>query len=533
MILQQMMLITEFLFCASLLLLSKEVSCLSDARPPSSERTFQSSVIDSIIDTLTPLLKDKNLAKIFTNCFPNTLDTTVYYHTPSSSFNEGNVNSLTLDTFIITGDIPALWLRDSANQIVPYLPYGPKDGKLQSLFQGLISRHARSILIDPFANSFNFNASGEGHQDDMRTPRMTPSVFEGKYEIDSLCAFFKVSYWHWRFSGDSVLDRYGDFEWIPAVEKALNTIEIMQVDDGKSSSPPYLFQRLTSVASDTLIMNGRGPPSKPTGLSRSLFRPSDDAVSLPYNIPDNAMACVEVKHIMELLERINSFVSSDKTVAETGAMELRINKILLQAKEISSAICSSLSSIITSRGKATQSDVIPYEVDGYGSEYFMDDANIPSLLSLPTVGFMSSSHPSYKTTRSYVLSTKNPYFFSGSDANGVGGPHIGYNYSWPMAIITRAMTSDSDEEINECLSMLVKSSADTGFMHESFNVNNVNDYTRDWFAWANGLFGEMVLQLVVTKPHLVLIDDEASIKLAQSVVFAPVSLLSQQEAIHS
>jgi meiotically up-regulated gene 157 (Mug157) protein len=250
---------------------------LPDARPSLEKRTFQSPAIENLISTLTPLFVNPDMAMLFSNCLPNTLDTTVSFHSPQGS--------TPLDSFIITGDIDALWLRDSGNQVVPYLPYGPSDPALQSLFEGLIARHANSVLIDPFANSFNFNASGDGHQSDRRTPAMTRAVFEGKYEIDSLAAFLKLSYWHWRFSGDEALVRFATDKWLSAVDKLLDTVQTMQRDTGKAPSPPYKFQRDTTEALDTLMMQGRGPPARPNGFTRSLFRPSDDAVTLPYNIP--------------------------------------------------------------------------------------------------------------------------------------------------------------------------------------------------------------------------------------------------------
>lgn len=194
-------------------------SSMPSIRPPLAERTFVSPLMDNLISSLTPLFKDKDLATLFSNCFPNTLDTTIFFHSPPE--NADDLSSL--DSFVITGDIPALWLRDSTNQVIPYLPYGPKDSSLQYLFEGLISRQAKSINIDSFANSFNFNASGDGHQDDVRTPAMSPSVFEGKYEIDSLCAFLKLSYWQWKFSGDLSLQRFASSIWLDAVAKTLST----------------------------------------------------------------------------------------------------------------------------------------------------------------------------------------------------------------------------------------------------------------------------------------------------------------------
>jgi len=352
---------------------------------------------------------------------------------------------------------------------------------------------------------------------------MTARVFEGKYEIDSLCAFLKLSYWHWRYSGDEALLRYADSVWITAVSRLLDTVEVMQLDDGRSSDPPYLFQRLTSEPLDSLIVRGRGPASRPNGLSRSLFRPSDDAVTLPYNIPGNAMACVELNHVQELILVLISMVKIDVE---------QLNRLLARSQQISYSICSALSDILNEASRS--GSPIPFEVDGFGSKHFMDDANIPSLLSLPVLGYLSGASKNYRDTRDSVLSARNPFYFEGSVARGVGGPHVGYNYTWPMSIITQAMTSDSDEEIRTCLSMLVASSAGTGLMHESFNVNDADDYTRDWFAWVNGLLGDLILFLVDTRPHLVLLEGDqydAALRQARRLVVPPVSSLAQQETI--
>eukprot|EP01036_Dinobryon_divergens_P024671 gene24671-33142_t len=494
---------------------------ITDNRPLPSDRKFTSVVIDDLLKSLTPYFKNQDLAQLFVNCLPNTLDTTVYF---SGDITVGN--DMMKDSFVITGDITALWLRDSMNQVMPYIPYASQDPELLSMVEGLIGRHARSVMIDSFANAYNFNASGDGHQSDVRTPPMTASIFEGKYEIDSLCAFLKLSYWTWKLTSDQVLFRMAispskavdesDSEWLRAVEKTIDTIRTMQLDDGKSKDHvAYMFQRNTVDPTDSLMMGGRGPPGLPNGLSRSAFRPSDDACTLPYNIPGNAMACVELGHVQEMLRRL---VSSD-------SKSRRIESLLSSAASLQSTICNSLTSLVAAAEKDT--GVLPYEVDGYGDAYHMDDANVPSLLSLPLLGFLSADHPVYRATRQFSLSARNPYFFNGTAGQGVGSPHgRGYNYTWPIGIVVRAMTSDSDEEIQHCLDMLVRSAKDTGFMHESFNVDDPSDFTRSWFAWANGLFGELILQLIVQRPHMILVSGPQAAAAAQAVQ-PPVSMLSQ------
>jgi meiotically up-regulated gene 157 (Mug157) protein len=484
-----------------------------DQRPSYEKRTYHSKSIDNLIDQLKPLFITSDLATAFSNCLPNTLDTTVSYVTSNPSA----VASSDLDSFVITGDIDALWLRDSMNQVLPYVPYARDDEELQYLFEGLINRHAKSVIIDPFANAFNFNSSGAGHQSDRRTPPMKPSVFEGKYEIDSICAFLKLSYWYWKSVGDQSLVKFVDDRWLSAVQTALNTISIMQKDSGQLSNPPYLFQRLTTQSTDTLMMSGRGPPNKAIGLTRSLFRPSDDAVTLPLNIPGNAMTCVELTHLVSLLEAVK--------VSEINVSLATVESLITDAKSIGERICRIL------EGYTRTGNPLPYEIDGYGGEYFMDDANVPSLLSLPVLGFVAPSNKAYTSTRNLVLSSSNPFYYSGTAANGIGGPHVGTNFTWPMSIIMRAMTSTNEEEIRNCLDMLLKNTAGTGLMHESFNVNNGNDYTRSWFAWANGLFGELILQLIQTHPTLVLQSDPAVVSKAQSLVKPTVSIMAQTSPV--
>ena len=293
-------------------------------------------------------------------------------------------------------------------------------------------------------------------------------------------------------------------------------VETMQSDNGQLSNPPYLFQRLTTSATDTLMMGGRGTPNAITGLTRSLFRPSDDAVTFPLNIPGNAMICVEITHAVSMLKQLQKVSAQNQDL---------VAALLVSAEKIGGTICSALKQIVDGQQS------LPYEIDGYGGANFMDDANVPSLLSLPVLGFLSSENEAYKKTRANVLSLNNPFFYAGKVANGIGGPHVGTNMTWPMSIIVRAMTSSDEAEIKTCLEMLVTNTAGTGLMHESFNVNDGNDFTRSWFAWANGLFGELVLQLVHTHPTLVLRDDPQVIQQAQSLVKTPIVLQAQKDVL--
>ena len=145
-------------------------------------------------------------------------------------------------------------------------------------------------------------------------------------------------------------------------------------------------------------------------------------------------------------------------------------------------------------------EIWAYEVDGYGNVLMMDDANAPGLLSLAYLNTSAMGDPVYRRTRAFALSDANPYFFHGTAADGIGGPHIGLNAMWPMSIMFRAFTSTSDAEIRQCLRWLRDTTAGKGFMHESFNKDNPAEFTRAWFAWANTLFGELLLTLADERP---------------------------------
>jgi meiotically up-regulated gene 157 (Mug157) protein len=235
------------------------------------------------------------------------------------------------------------------------------------------------------------------------------------------------------------------------------------------------------------------------------------------------MICVELNHLLQLLDVLSQ---SSAVAPSTKAQAVSLHA---QARLMARGLCAVLDEELRAADRAEAS--LPYEIDGFGGRFYMDDANVPSLLALPTLGYLGTDNAAYQRTRAAVLSSSNPYYFSGAEGAGIGGPHEGVNMTWPMAIITQAMTSSDDDEIKWCLDLLVRSSAGTGLMHEAFNVDDVKDYTRSWFAWANGLMGELLLQLIVAKPHLVLIDDADAISTAQAAVAVPISLASQQEVL--
>jgi len=468
-------------------------------RPKEKERTFRSSIIDSVVSDISSRLKDPILAQIFENCFPNTLDTTVQ---------EWRNTSGDEDAFIVTGDIHAQWLRDSTNQVLPYIRYAPQDPNLASLICGLIHRQANEILNYPFGNAFNVEDSTEGHQDHVNPPK-TPMTFEAKYELDSLAAVLKLSWNYYNWTQDLDCFDWKDYTWQKSISTIINTIRSMQAGTNEEDIlPTFTFTRDGfPQASETLPYHGRGLPVKRIGLSKSLFRPSDDAAVFPFLIPANIMTIVELRHISELL---------GLTTGPTSNPRLARVAIKL-ANEMDEAIknYAIVDKIVSNLGNKPV-PVYAYEIDGYGSVIFRDDANIPSLLSLPYLGYVDILDSTYLNTRQLVLSLDNPHYFKASFTSntntpntpntlpeGIGSAHPTVSRGvWPMSIIMRGLTSNDDDEIRNVLEMLKITTAGTYFMHEAFTADNPMAFTRRWFAWANSLFGELILKIERERPHL-------------------------------
>lgn len=432
-------------------------------RPTPEERLFRSNVIEEKIRQVKKLLKHSPyLAWMFENCFPNTLDTTVHYTEDSDG---------TPDTFVYTGDIHAMWGRDSGAQVWPYLQFANKDKNLKKMIKGVILRQFHNISFDPYANAFNRypDPNGGWMKDDCG---MKPELHERKYEIDSLCYPLRLAYQYWKVTGDASI--FDDL-WIDVCQKVLKTFKEQQRKNGRG---PYKFLRVTDRQLDTVNNGGWGAPVKPVGLIASVFRPSDDATTLLFLVPSNFMAVTTLKKMADVLTTVN----------HQPALAKECNDL---ANEVHNALMKYAIYNHPKYGK-----IYAYEVDGFGNQLLMDDANVPSLLAMPYLGDVSLDDPIYQNTRRFVWSDDNPYFFKGRAGEGIGGPHIGYDMAWPMSIMMKAFTSTDDKEIKDCIQMLMDTDADTGMIHESFNVNNASDYTRPWFAWQNTLFGELILKLV-------------------------------------
>ena len=433
---------------------------LESKRPPLAERNFTSKAVEETIVRVKKHIQDPKLSWMFENCFPNTLDTTVDFQMKGGK----------PDTFVITGDINAMWLRDSGAQVWPYLPLCKRDEPLRLLIAGVINRQTECILLDPYANSFTHGAESSEWASDIT--QMQPYIHERKWEIDSLCYPVRLAYHYWKTTKDKSIF---DAAWRKAMRLVVQTFREQQRKEGLG---PYRFMRRTERQLDTVCNDGYGHPVNPVGLIVSTFRPSDDATTFGFLVPSNLFAVTSLRQMAEIFTQ----VIGDATFAgECTAL----------ADEVEGAI---REYAIVNHPRYGR--VYAYEVDGFGNTYFMDDANVPSLLAMPYLGVVSRDDEVYQNTRRMVWGKGNPYFFKGKAGEGIGGPHIGYDMIWPMSIIMRAMTSGNDNEIRECVRMLRDTDGDTGFMHESFHKDNPSRFTRRWFAWANTLFGELLVKLV-------------------------------------
>ncbi len=459
---------------ATALLLQKTKAFAADGkefiskRPALADRKFTSEAVEATITAVKKQIADPELAWLFENCFPNTLDTTVDFE-----MIDGRP-----DTYVITGDIDAMWLRDSTAQVWPYLPLVKNDKHLQQLIAGVINRQVKCIHLDRYANAFykDPNKISEWKTD---ITEIKPGVHERKWEIDSLCYPVRLAHQYWKDTGDTAPF---DKAWEESIELVLKTFIEQQRKNGKG---PYSFQRTTAWATDGVPLSGYGYPVKPVGLICSMFRPSDDATIFPFLIPSNFFAVVSLRNAAEM---VNS-ISKNKQLAEKcNALANEVDNALKKYAVINSPEV----------GK-----IYAYEINGFGSFNLMDDANIPSLLSLPYLNAVSENDMLYQSTRKFVLSENNPFFFKGTAGEGIGGPHAGMDMIWPMSIIMRGLTSNNESEVKQCMKMLIKSNTGTGFMHESFNKNDASNFTRKWFAWANTLFGEFVIHTSQKYPSII------------------------------
>ncbi|MEB1528143.1 glycoside hydrolase family 125 protein [Xanthomonas sp. WHRI 7945] len=448
---------------------SASATALPSKRPPPAKRHFVSAAVEKHLRAIKADIGDPRLAWLFENCYPNTLDTTVRTGTRNGK----------PDTFVITGDIEALWLRDSSAQVHPYIPLAKRDPALRRMFHGLIQRQAACIQLDPYANAFLPDGTSQRLKWSVADiTEMKPGVGERKWEIDSLCYPIRLAHEYWRASGDTAPF---DDDWRAAMHVVVRTFREQQRLHDRG---PYSFQRPSPLATETLVLEGYGQPTRPNGMIHSMFRPSDDACVYPLFVPANLFAVASLRQLAtmsETLHRDTAFAAECRALADEVETATR-----------------KFGQMRDTDGQAFWA----YEVDGYGNQLFIDDANAPGLLSLAYLGCCDRRDPLFLRTRQLAWSERNPYFYQGRAATGVGSPHSGMGTIWPMAIMQYALASDDDAQIRQCLAWLKNTDAGTGFMHEAFDKDNPSKFTRDWFAWANTLFGELIIDLHQRKPHL-------------------------------
>ncbi|KAH7157801.1 hypothetical protein B0J13DRAFT_617864 [Dactylonectria estremocensis] len=469
-------------------------------RPDERCRTYAVPAVEHAIANEMPgAIGDPDLFQLFQNTWPNTVDTTVRWTGVAADNPDEEL------AFITTGDIDAMWLRDSANQLQSYKSViahtgassSAPENNIASLFRGAINLQGRYIREAPWCNAFRpplearsalarTKRAAVGPRDQVHPSYDPDVVFECKYELDSLAAFLQLSWDYYEESGDG--DFFGRFGWVDTVKKILKVAKLMQdgtyADDGGVLPSHYSWLRDSNSASETVSNHGRGAPIKgDIGLVRSFFRPSDDACIYQYFIPANMMLARYMSSCATIMRKLNVKVAQQMEDLATG-IEIGINEhaIIPHPKF---------------------GDMYAYEIDGFGSFSLMDDANLPSLLSIPHMGYKPASQHVYDNTRAFVLSSYNPYYARGPVLNATGGPHLGPGMAWPMGLIIQMMTSDDDDEIVNGMRQLLGSTSGLGLIHETVNSHDDKKWTRSWFAWANGLFGQMILDLWKRKPELI------------------------------
>ncbi len=416
------------------------------------------TALNERIDRYSARLKDHpKLCRLYQNCAKSTIETAL------EVCDDGSI-------FVLTGDIPAMWLRDSAAQVTHYIPLCD-DPEMARIVEGVIRRQLAYIEIDPYANAFNKEPNGKGHVTDL--PKPGPWVFERKYEVDSLCYPIRLLYLYWKKSGRCAIIQ----EKLEDIAKII--VEQWKTEQYHFEKSPYRFIREhCGVPWDTIPNDGKGNPVSYTGMTWSGFRPSDDGCQYGYLTASEMFAVVVLGYMGEMLRIV---CKNDPLAAECDALRAQIDEGIRK-------YC------IVKHEK--YGEIYACETDGRGNYCMIDDANIPSLLSIPYIGYASADDPLYRNTRKFLLSRDNPFYFEGKHAKGIGSRHTPENFVWHMALVMQGLTSTDEKEIREILETIVNTDADTGYLHEGFDVNDPHNFTREWFTWPNSLFAEFVERCV-------------------------------------
>lgn len=383
---------------------------------------------------------------------------------------------------IITGDIPAVWLRDSCAQMAPFLRLAPHVDEatreqILEVSSAILRRHWRMILIDPYANAFKTDPSVPGWDpNDQPTP--DPWCWERKFELDSL-AFPLTMMARLHQLGD-------DSAATPRMARAMQRIlDVYTLETDHEDESSYWFRRPDTLPTDTLARDGRGSLTAPTGLIWAGFRPSDDACELGFNVPGNFFAAKALGDLAMLARELRehpSFADSDAAGLADRAEVLRTQVIEVLGEQA------------VLPGPLGE-DILAYEIDGLGGYLVMDDANNPSLMGLPYLDALPEGFERvWQATRRVLLSTHNPWYFEGSALAGIGSPHTGPGKVWPIALATQGLVSGDAAERERIIALLVETTAGTDRMHEGIDVDDPSQFTREWFSWANSMFCELVLE---------------------------------------
>ncbi|MEL4505097.1 glycoside hydrolase family 125 protein [Luteococcus sp. H138] len=376
--------------------------------------------------------------------------------------------------FVVTGDIPAMWLRDSAAQMRPWLALAPECEVVAEMLRGVVRMQWRLVRHDPYANAFNHGpVGGTPHLLDnhLLTRRADPWIWERKYELDSLGLPLLLAHQLQQATGDSA-----HLDW--GVHSGFADVVALWRREQDHDHSRYRFVRLDAVVRgrthDSLPRLGHGAPVARTGMTWQGFRPSDDACRFGYNIPAQLLAV----HVLRLGARWCDELWHDADLA-TEAHGL--------ADEIEAGVAA--------HGMLPDGS-FAYEVDGLGAVLAADDANLPSLLGLPLTSAVTMDDPRYLVTRVRILSSANPWWHTGSAASGIGSPHTPGNRVWPIALAVEGLTSPDRDERMRLAHLLADTTAGTGRMHESFDADDPSDFTRAWFSWADMMFCELLASLI-------------------------------------
>lgn len=399
--------------------------------------------------------ENPKIYQVFENCYTNTLDTAVRPMADGTAY-------------VVTGDIPAMWLRDSAASLRPYLIPAREDPGIADLLVGVCRRQFRYLCIDPYGNAFNEEPNGNCWEKDETDT--CDWLWERKYEMDSLCYPLQFAYLIWKNLGRR--DVFDD----SFREGAGKILEVFKREQNHEEQSPYRFIRRNTYFTDTLSREGKGALTKPgIGMTWSGFRPSDDACTYGYLIPANMFAAV----VLEYLEEIAGTVLGDASMVQ-------------KARELRKEIIQGIETCGVTRTEG-YGEVYAYEADGFGQFNLMDDANVPSLLSMEYLGYKGGDTQVAENTRRMILSEANPYYYRGARGAGIGSPHTPPGYIWHIALCMQGLTAKDPKEKRRMIELAVSTDGGKGLMHEGFWAEDDRKYTREWFAWANAMFCELVM----------------------------------------